>query len=1055
MKIIFLLTLTVLFINYRVNCRLDWNSDIVPTNNDIEGAKSDALVRYFGDKAEESSIFLTYDNVSNLIGEYTDIDKKRFRNHNYEKMKKYIHYLNSTFPDITYLYTAGHSVEGRELWVLIVSKNPTQHELLKPEFKYVANMHGNEVLGRECLLYLADLLCINYGKNEYLTKLVDDVRIHLLFSMNPDGYEIATVGDRMSGEGRSNINGVDLNRNFPARYPEHKEPSGGTEPETETNHVMTWIKSFPFVLSANLHGGSLVANYPYDDSDSGKDGIYTPSLDDKLFVQLAYQYARAHKNMWKTGRRCGLGSDGDTFYHGITNGAAWYHLSGGMQDWQYVHTNTLEITIEMGCYKFPLDEMYEPLWNDNKFSLIAYIDLVRYGIKGIIKDADGNPLVGAKVDIVGDKKGKTITTTDKGEYWRLLAPGKYQLSFTHGYHQSKTLDIFIKPRELIHQDIVLEEPPCGFNDNAKEEVYFRGFSEYKTVLIGIDNIGKQIVTQLLSGLCNKSFPHVKTLLKNTKIIGLPQYVPEEHLPYIKAQSPTILIFLGMGETKSTIYIPMDEAPKAFNQKILDDALNITFNKYNDNSCKGILNDEHVSTMAADIGLEKSFILGIGFGCDITMAQNDDALGNIISTINSIVITAKKDAVEEYSVVPSVNPLDHFTPIDVIMSTSAGLNRIEESKYCDTTVTMIDTMRVLEIGQQKSGPRTLIMSIEARTEHMMYQMLSYLCEVSPTDHDYRVKRFMENSRLIVIPEMAGTQLNCHDYSTIIPFEPMLKIILDKYPDVDFVIFMASGGLKVRYINASNTEMSYQLSEAYIKKHELMKGAYWNICSKNKKMTLVNGELQWNNTKEDDWKKPDALLVQAGCCYEASGDGHLFEENRNSLFDVLESRLQGISGRVFEDGKFVGKKIEVNILQHGQLYKKVETNPKTEGYYHLWLPVGDYTLQTLDDRFPKQEIDFHISSATSVVINIDISKGGKPLNTGIIVVGIVIFVVGLGLYFIFKGYNGKKYFTLGNSNDGFERIPLRDNMDDDSDTEDDNNDKLFSFKVEHGIMESSIE
>lgn len=46
-----------------------------------------------------------------------------------------------------------------------------------------------------------------------------------------------------------------------------------------------------------------MANYPYDDSDSGQDGIYTQSPDDKLFIGLAYTYARAHKNMWKTGRR--------------------------------------------------------------------------------------------------------------------------------------------------------------------------------------------------------------------------------------------------------------------------------------------------------------------------------------------------------------------------------------------------------------------------------------------------------------------------------------------------------------------------------------------------------------------------------------------------------------------------------------------------------------------------------------------------------------------------------------------------------------------------------
>lgn len=34
-----------------------------------------------------------------------------------------------------------------------------------------------------------------------------------------------------------------------------------------------------------------------------------------------------------------------------------YHLAGGMQDWQYRFTNSLEITIEMGCFKFPTNAM--------------------------------------------------------------------------------------------------------------------------------------------------------------------------------------------------------------------------------------------------------------------------------------------------------------------------------------------------------------------------------------------------------------------------------------------------------------------------------------------------------------------------------------------------------------------------------------------------------------------------------------------------------------------------------------------------------------------------
>ena len=296
------------------------------------------------------------------------------KHHNYDEMTTFLDEIASKYPKITYKYSIGKSVEGREMWVIVVSDNPDKHEPLEPEFKYIANMHGNEVVGRELLLHFVNVLCQLYGKNKQLTGLVDDTRMHFMPSMNPDGYEAAS---KDGGEdwliGRNNANNVDLNRNFPDQFFPDKDPS---KLQTETNNTMKWIKGTPFILSANLHGGSLVANYPYDDNPSGQTE-YTPTPDDDVFKQMALSYSKAHATMhlenppWEC-----KGVPPDHFTDGITNGASWYNVAGGMQDYNYIHSDCMEITLELGCNKFPKKEDLPRYWKENRVALVKLIEWV-------------------------------------------------------------------------------------------------------------------------------------------------------------------------------------------------------------------------------------------------------------------------------------------------------------------------------------------------------------------------------------------------------------------------------------------------------------------------------------------------------------------------------------------------------------------------------------------------------------------------------------------------------------------------------------------------------
>lgn len=139
-----------------------------------------------------------------------------------------------------------------------------------------------------------------------------------------------------------------------------------------------------------------------------------------MFKQLAHTYSDNHPIMSK-GNNCN-----DSFSGGITNGANWYELSGGMQDFNYAFSNCFELTIELSCCKFPAASTLPQEWQRNKGSLLQLLRQAHIGIKGLVQDASGYPIADANVYVAG-LEDKPIRTSKRGEYWRLLTPGLYSV----------------------------------------------------------------------------------------------------------------------------------------------------------------------------------------------------------------------------------------------------------------------------------------------------------------------------------------------------------------------------------------------------------------------------------------------------------------------------------------------------------------------------------------------------------------------------------------------------------------------------------------------------
>lgn len=358
------------------------------------------------------------------------------------------------YPGLCEVFSIGTTNEGRELLVARISDNVGQDES-EPEFLYTATIHGDETTGYVLMLRLIDYLLSNYGSNQRITDMVDDIDIFINPLANPDGsYHVGN--SNIYGAQRYNSMGVDLNRNYPD--PEDGPHPDGNPWQTETIHFMNFAEERDFVMSANFHGGEEVLNYPWDTWS-------TLAADNDWWIYVCREYAdTVHENA--------IPGYLTAFNNGITNGYQWYTISGGRQDYMNYFHQCREVTAEISNIKLLPANQLENHWDYNYRSLLNYIEQVRYGLRGRITDSATGEAIEAEVYVMGHESDSswTYSSLPAGNYHRLLEEGSYSVRFKKAGYYTQIHDVEISRGEATVLDIELVNAFSSVADPEQESI---------------------------------------------------------------------------------------------------------------------------------------------------------------------------------------------------------------------------------------------------------------------------------------------------------------------------------------------------------------------------------------------------------------------------------------------------------------------------------------------------------------------------------------------------------------------------------------------------------
>ncbi len=287
----------------------------------------------------------------------------------YDEMISDIGDLEINFPDKLKVSSIGKSVTGRDIPVLILGNPEASKNILVH-----GSMHAREYMTTQLIMKQIEYYLRNYGKGSYegivFSDVFETVAVYYIPMVNPDGVSLSQQGTgwitdsalkskvvSMNGgkqdfsEWKANINGVDLNLNFNARWQDtggvqtagpmnYKGPKPESEPESRA--IADFTRKHDFDLTVSYHAkGSVIFWYFFQDR--------THYRRDKLAAEkLAGLTGYSLVSPWKS-----------------------RNSSGGYKDWFVQDFKKPGFTVEIGPPEStcPLDISYFPdIWEKNRMT---------------------------------------------------------------------------------------------------------------------------------------------------------------------------------------------------------------------------------------------------------------------------------------------------------------------------------------------------------------------------------------------------------------------------------------------------------------------------------------------------------------------------------------------------------------------------------------------------------------------------------------------------------------------------------------------------------------